>query len=142
MSESDRVFEGSCACGGVRYRAEGPLGEVVHCHCTDCRKRHGAAFATHVGVARERFRFVRGEDLIAIYQTSSGTRRSFCRKCGSKLTSDADSWQEIYLAAGTLDTPLDAPTQMHIFVSSRAAWYEITDDHPRHPAYPVAWTEP
>jgi hypothetical protein len=29
---------GSCLCGGIRYEVDGPLGMVVHCHCSMCRK--------------------------------------------------------------------------------------------------------
>ncbi|OLE66667.1 MAG: hypothetical protein AUG09_06355 [Acidobacteria bacterium 13_1_20CM_2_68_7] len=136
------MLEGSCACGQVRYRATGPLTEMIHCHCSDCRKRHGAAFATHVGVPRERFTFVQGQDMLQLYRSDSGTRRWFCRCCGSKMISEADGWRDTYFTAGTLDTPPAAPAQMHIFVRSKVGWYEIRDGHPQHSTYPIKWDEP
>jgi len=142
VTEGGPIFEGSCACGQIRYRAIGPLTEMIHCHCSDCRKRHGAAFATHVGVPRERFTFVQGQDVLQVYRTGSGTRRWFCPHCGSKIVSEADSWPETYFTAGTLDTPIAAPGQMHIFTRSRVSWYEIRDGQPQHSTYPSEWGEP
>ncbi len=142
MTDDDPIFEGSCACGQIRYRAIGPLTQMIHCHCSDCRKRHGAAFATHVGVARARLTFVQGQDMLQHFRNESGTRRWFCRHCGSKIVSEADGWRETYFTAGTLDTPLAAPAQMHIFVRSKVSWYEICDGHPQHSAYPSEWDEP
>lgn len=138
---SGDIWEGSCACGRVRYRAVGPLSEMIHCHCTDCRKRHGAAFGTHVGVSRSGFTILEGQEAIRIYVTGGEVRRSFCATCGSKIASDSPSWAETYFTAGTLDTPLAGLRQLHIFVRSKAAWYEIADPNPRHAAYPVSWSE-
>ena len=37
---------GSCLCGAVRYEVSDPFEEMHHCHCSKCRKAHGAAFST------------------------------------------------------------------------------------------------
>ena len=142
QSATGQLLSGSCACGQVRYRVMGPLTEMVHCHCPDCRKRHGAAFATHVGVAREQFSIVQGQDVMQSYRTGSGTRRWFCRCCGSKLVSEADDWSDAYVTAGTLDSRVEAPPQMHIFVRSKVGWYDIRDGHPQHATYPIEWGKP
>ncbi len=137
MPGSEPVFEGSCLCGGVRYRIAGLPGEMWHCHCTDCRKTHGAAFGTSVQVDRGRFSVVAGEDLLRTYEAESGTRRRFCGTCGSKIsctiTSEPDS---VYVMAATLDTRLEAKAVAHIFVRSKVPWYEIRDGLPRHATYP------
>jgi len=134
------VWEGSCACGRVRYRAVGPLTEMIHCHCSHCRKRHGAAFATHVGVSKERFAILQGQAAIRVFVTGADARRSFCGDCGSKISSDSPSWDEVYFTAGTLDTPLTGLRQSHIFVRSKVAWHDILDSNPQHATYPVSWS--
>jgi len=137
MSSKEPIYEGECHCGRVRYRILGPLEELSHCHCTDCQKSHGAAFATYAGVPRGRFTFLTGEDQLRTYQAKSGTRRSFCPTCGSNITGESDRWPgEIYVAIGTLTTPPQWKKIVHYFVRSKVCWYNIEDDFLRHAAYP------
>ena len=55
------MFEGRCECGAVRYRVDGPIHDFSHCHCSQCRRLHGAAFATFAGVKLEEFSYKAGE---------------------------------------------------------------------------------
>lgn len=133
MAEKDEAHEGSCCCGRVRFRLQGPFGSFTHCHCTDCRKSHGAAFATYLGVDRARFGFLSGEGEVGGFTTGTGTRRSFCRHCGSSLTSTtAGEPDAIYVAAATLDTPLQRTPEYHIFIRSRVPWLDFRDGLPQH----------
>jgi hypothetical protein len=136
MKEPQESHEGSCLCGRVRYRIEGPLGVMMNCHCTDCRKSHAAAFATYVEVPWSGFRFLKGEDHLTTYRAESGTKRSFCRTCGSIVTcwSDEDKLH-LEISASTLDTPTDRRPEYHIFVRSKASWYDIKDGRPQHKTY-------
>ena len=43
---------GGCLCGKVRYSANGRPAFVGVCHCTDCQKFTGSAFAIVVGVPK------------------------------------------------------------------------------------------
>lgn len=134
---SGKVHEGSCVCGRVRFRVAGPLESMSHCHCTDCRKSHGAAFATYVGVAAERFSVTQGAAEVSGWTTETGTRRNFCRACGSNISCTvAPEPEMIYLAAATFDTPIEIRPGSHIFVRSRVPWYEIQDGLPQHREYP------
>jgi len=133
MLTKQDVHEGSCCCGRVRYRMQGPYGTFTHCHCTDCRKTHGAAFATYLGVAGARFSFLKGEAEIASHTTPTGTRRNFCRQCGSSVTASVASEPEnVYVAAGTLDTPLHQKPEYHIFIRSRVPWLDLGDGLAQH----------
>lgn len=137
MKKDDAIYEGSCCCGRVRFTVRPPFGTFSHCHCTDCRKSHGAAFATYVGVDRPRLAFLQGEGEIAGFTTGTGTRRNFCRHCGSTLTCTVPSEpDEVYLAAATLDTPIPLKPVYHIFVRSQVPWLELKDGLPRHREYP------
>ena len=133
MTTHEEVLEGSCCCGRVRFSLRGPFGSFSHCHRTDCRKSHGAAFASHLGVGRARFRFLPGESEVGDFTTGTGTRRSFCRHCGSSLTGTVKNEpDEIYVAAGTLDTPFRRKAEYHIFIRSKAPWLDLHDGLPQH----------
>lgn len=132
MTAEGKTLDGSCQCGRVRYRVKGEPREMGHCHCTDCRKMHGAAFATYVGVPCSGFAWVQGEDRLTTFKAESGTIRAFCRVCGSSLTSRIDSEPEnIYITAGTLDSPISKRPEYNIWVRSRAPWFEIRDGLPQ-----------
>jgi hypothetical protein len=120
----------------VRYRATGPFLDMLHCHCTDCRKTHGAAFMTSIGVARDRFQVVEGAGALSAFTAPSGTRRSFCGRCGSKIACDNPAWDAVYVPAATLDTILPHQPQAHMYVRSKVAWLDILDDLPRFETAP------
>lgn len=137
MPKDEKVFEGSCLCGAVRYRFTGAPAKMTHCHCTDCRKHGGAAFATFVEVPRGRFAYVAGEKDLTTHRASTGTMRAFCRACGSSIASWTEQDRDfIYLTAATLDTRLERKPDYHIFVRSKVPWLDIRDGLPQHAAYP------
>jgi hypothetical protein len=131
------MIRGSCLCGSVRYEVHGSLGRVSHCHCSMCRKAHGAAFATYSRVESGDFVLVSGAGDIASYQSSPEVTRTFCKRCGSTLqfisTKRPGSFS---LALGTLDDDPGVRASLHIFVGSKAPWFDITDDLPQHAARP------
>ncbi len=134
MTPNDATYEGSCFCGTVRYRVRGRIGPMDHCHCTDCRKSHAAAFATYIEVPLKGFEFLAGGDRLTTYAAATGTSRSFCRTCGSIITC---RWNEkgregLEISASTLDTPCGLRPEAHTFVRSKAEWLDLADDLPRH----------
>jgi hypothetical protein len=138
MAVVTETYEGSCFCRKVRYRVAGALGSMSNCHCTDCRKSHGAAFATYIDVPRRQFAFLQGEDELQTYRAETGTQRSFCRTCGSVVICFTDSDKEMLeVAAATLDTPIHKRPEYHIFVRSKVPWFDIQDGRPQHQTYPV-----
>ena len=76
-------LSGRCLCGGVGFEIAGPLGPVVQCHCSMCRRATGTAFATNASVRSSDFRIVQGAELLSEYESSPGSRRVFCSRCGS-----------------------------------------------------------
>src|SRR4051794_21581900 len=73
---------GSCLCGDVTFTSEGPWLAMYHCHCSMCRKAHGAPYATYLAAARGSVT-VRGEASIGRYVSSPGNERASCKRCGS-----------------------------------------------------------
>jgi hypothetical protein len=131
------MHTGSCLCGAVGYEVRGDLGTAVYCHCSRCRKASGSAFASNVVVAAKDFVVVKGQDSLTTFSTPEGVHRAFCAKCGSPIISRRDSLPDVLrLRLGSLDTPVPAPPSAHIFVGSKAAWWEIRDQLPQHPERP------
>jgi len=127
---------GSCLCGGVRYEIDGPLADVLNCHCSMCRKLHAAAFRTRAKVRSTDWTTVSGQALIKFYESSPGEHKGFCSNCGSSLYTRFDAHPEVLgFPLGTLDTDPGVRPQRHIFVQSKAPWFEITDDLPQHAEY-------
>ena len=133
MDNRSTKLEGSCLCGGIRYEIDGPLGRVVNCHCSMCRKATGAAFRTRARVPTAAFRWVQGEELVSGYDSSPNETRTFCRVCGATLpTFFRDRPGELGLPLGTLDGDPGVRPSAHVWVDSKAPWWTITDDLPRH----------
>jgi len=127
------MIEGECLCGRIRYAVKGDIGQVSHCHCAMCRRIHGAAFATYGAVPRDNFRWLCGSDLVQVYQSSDSMNRTFCSVCGSTLQAILNTEPDVlYLALGTTNGDPECRPALHIFVGSKAPWYEITDDLPQH----------
>ena len=131
------MITGGCLCGSVRYEIRGALKKLVHCHCSMCRKAHGAAFGSYVVLSARDFEMVCGKGDIEAYESSPGVQRTFCRRCGSTLQfRSAKRPDSVELAAGTLDDDPGVKPAYHIFVGSKAPWFEITDGLPQHAARP------
>jgi hypothetical protein len=128
------VIRGSCLCGEIRYEIAGEIHDMQNCHCSMCQKAHGAAFATYAGVDPHDLHFTQGAELISHYQSSSEAKRSFCSRCGSNLLFEPTATpNEAWIAAGGFDSePRERPGH-HIFVASKASWFEISDDLPQLP---------
>jgi len=128
------MHTGSCLCRAVRFEVAGALAPVQICHCGDCRKAQGGAFATNIPVAVADFTLLSGEAEIRAYESSPGKERVFCARCGSPLFSRLNTKPGVVrLRAGTLDEPVDAQVGFHFHVASKASWWPITDDKPCYP---------
>ena len=126
------MIEGGCLCGKVRYAIDGEITEVSHCHCSMCRKMHGAAFVTFGAVQRTDLRWLNGAERVAEYRSSADLIRKFCRHCGSSLLCHSDAEPDVdYIALGTVDGDPGCRPAFHIWVGSMAPWYTITDELPR-----------
>lgn len=123
------MHKGSCLCGAVEYEIDAPLGPIIYCHCSRCRKANGSAFNAVVRVPSSSFRITRGEESLRSYRSDTGLHRIFCSQCGSPVLGKRESTPDVVIVRiGTLDTKLDATVSAHIYVGSKAEWYEIHDD--------------
>ncbi|MBI4692997.1 MAG: GFA family protein [Gammaproteobacteria bacterium] len=126
-------YTGGCLCGAIRYEVEGPLGALVYCHCGQCRKAQGTAFASSAPVPAAQFTLVAGAEHLKCHHATPAKGRYFCAECGSPIYSRLDGGDVLRLRAGSLDGPVPLVPAAHIFTADRANWFEITDTLPRHP---------
>jgi hypothetical protein len=125
-------FTGGCLCGGIRFEVEPPTKWCAHCHCSLCRRAHGAGYVTWFGVARGQFRLDDSEQLLAWYRSTPAARRGFCSRCGSMLFFEGDRWpEERHIVLAVMDGPIDREPQAHVFFDSGAPWVHVADDLPR-----------
>jgi hypothetical protein len=121
-------------CGAVRYRVADEFRYALNCHCSNCRAATGSAFKPFAGIEREKLELTDGADRLLVFgeEQLNDTR---CGVCGSFLYSVVRDGEYIHVALGSLvDAPTLRPTA-HIFVGSKAPWFEITDDLPQHDEY-------
>jgi hypothetical protein len=128
------MIRGSCLCRAIRFEISGGLGRASHCHCSMCRKAHGAAFGSYVGVQNSAMRWLGGVELVARYASSADVTRTFCSRCGSTLQYIHRAQPERFaLALGVLDDDPGVRPALHIFVADKAPWHEIEDRLPQYP---------
>lgn len=129
-------MRGSCLCGAVAWEATSPLEVLHHCHCSRCRKQHGAPFSTFGRFRRDGFRYTRGDDRVKSFRSSEHIERTFCADCGSNLEFRVDLLPDVvWMAAGSFDEETAVRPDAHIFATSKASWFEITDGLPQHEGY-------
>ena len=134
---NEPALSGGCLCGTVRYQIQGRIGPVEHCHCSMCRKAHGAAFSTNTVVPTSALQVVAGAEVISEYESSPNRRKCFCSKCGSQLFIRRVNRPEFTVVTlGTLEGEPTARPERHVFVGSKAPWYTIGDALPQFKVYP------
>jgi len=124
------TINGKCLCGKVRYEVAGPLFNADHCHCSMCRRQHGAAFATYAEFHPGDFKWTSGKGLVKVYETSPGVGWCFCSECGSTLAG-TDKGKVTTVTLGTVEGDPGVKPAAHIFVGSRPRWDVINDDLPQ-----------
>jgi hypothetical protein len=131
------MITGQCACAAVKYQVSGNLKDLCHCHCSVCRRIHGAAFVSWGGVLRDEFEYLSGEDNLRSYPFSEKADSVSCQTCSSVILVDFKPEPHmLYITTGAAEGDLDCSNAFHQFVGSKASWYEITDDLPQYQAWP------
>jgi hypothetical protein len=134
------MIEARCLCGAQVFELEGTLGLMHHCHCGYCRKSHGAAFATMVGVPAAGFRWAK-RGPAGSFESSPGFAREFCAACGTPLPARPPG-DRVFVPAGCLDGDPGVRPVAHIFAGSKASWFDIEDGLPSFEAYPPGFDAP
>jgi len=117
----------------VRFAIELPVRSCGLCHCSICRRAHGAGYVTWVGVPRTQFRFLAGEERLLRYRSSEHGTRSFCGTCGSPMLFESTEFlpDEIGITLANLDGPIGLAPAVHAYFDRKADWVVVNDDLPR-----------
>lgn len=130
------MYTGGCLCGAVRFTITGSIRNIVYCHCSQCRKAQGSAFAANGIVDAQEFRIEKGEGDLSQFESSPGQTRFFCKVCGSPMLSKNTARPgQVRVRLGTIESDITERPQAHIFTSSKANWESITDDLPQYDSY-------
>jgi len=129
-----RMLNGRCECRAVRYRVPDEFLYAANCHCSNCRAGTGSAFKAFAGIEREKLEILEGGETLLVWGDDEGNHTR-CGICGSLLYSVVRDGAYVHVAMGSLvDEPTIRPSE-HIFVGSKAPWFEITDELPQSEEY-------
>lgn len=131
MANEDRIRDGGCMCGALRYRVDGPPRWVLNCHCESCRSQSGAPMVTWTGFLNERFRWTAGAP--KAFASSAGVERLFCADCGTPVVFRSERWaDETHIAVTTLDDPESVTPKAHVHAAEKLSWIHMGDGLPQH----------
>ncbi len=132
------VLHGSCLCNAIAYEASSRFTRVHNCHCSRCRKARAAAHTTNGFLDIADLRFTRGEDHLRIWHLP-GARyfaQSFCARCGSVMPRHDQGRMVAVIPFGSLDSDPGRQADDHVYVGSRAPWYDFSDHLARYDEMP------
>ena len=130
------TLQGQCSCGEVRFAVENTFEYAFYCHCSRCRVRTGSAFAAIAGVSIDKVEVHTGREHLLLEGECSDGYGARCAKCHAFLFAAVRNRQYMHVALGVLGgTPSRLPDH-HIYVGSKAPWFEITDALPQYDQLP------
>ena len=122
------TYQGECFCGQLKFEFDGPSLWCAHCHCTMCRRSHGAPYVTWVGVGEDRFRLTL-DSTLRWFESSADAKRGFCERCGSTLFFASSRWPgEIHIARAAFPGDIDRQPQCHAYWESHVGWSNVDDN--------------
>jgi hypothetical protein len=126
------VYSANCLCGGVRFQILCELEPIQVCHCSQCRKAQGGAFATNTPVKESAFQLDSGAELLRSFEASAGKQRVFCSECGSPIYSKTNAVPGVLrIRAGLINEPIPVRLAAHFYTGSKASWWPINDNLPQ-----------
>lgn len=131
MAKVDLPLEGGCQCGKLRYRVNQPPLMIYCCHCTNCQRISGSAFAISATIFESSFEFTSGEAGKTAWVSDAGNQRYgyICSDCGTRIAHGQEpSIGVLSLRAGSFDDTSWVEPAGHIWTSSAQDWVRFADD--------------
>jgi|SRR5215471_8821764 len=130
-------MEGGCACGEVRYRLRRPPMFVHCCHCLNCQRQTGAAFAINILIESECVESLGREPEPVPAPRSEGEPQQIyrCPECRTAVWSTYGANSVFFVRAGTLDDPSAVTPDVHIYTRSKVPWVTLPPAVPTFTAY-------
>lgn len=120
----------------MQIQISGEISDIIHCHCSLCRKNSCTAFATNGFINAADFEIISGEDNLSIFSFKPGRNRHFCSNCGSPVYSSNEQEPLRYrIRLGILDTDIIERPSSHNFVSSKANWENLDVQLPQYDSF-------
>jgi hypothetical protein len=136
---SEKLQEGGCACRKVRYRIKGPPLIVHACHCRECQRLTGGAFAVNAMIEADRIEPLAGQIEPAPVIGASGKPQTIfrCTDCRVALWSHYPGGGEklCFVRVGTLDEPERLPPDVHIYTATKLPWLTLPAEVPAFEQY-------
>jgi hypothetical protein len=132
------TLEGGCSCGAVRYRLNSAPMFVHCCHCRDCQRQTGAAFALNALIETDRITLLSGKPQPVGMPTDSGRPHHIyrCPTCQIAVWSEYGGLAKLrFVRVGTLDDPDALPPDVHIYTRSKLPWVVLPSGVPAFEAY-------
>ncbi|MCZ2723170.1 GFA family protein [Marinomonas sp. 15G1-11] len=127
------MYLGACLCKAVQIQINGKISNIIHCHCSLCRKNSGTAFATNGFINTVEFSVITGKEVLTRFSPKPGRHRHFCSLCGSPIySSNDDNPSKLRIRLGLIDSDITERPMSHNFVTSKANWEDLDADLPRY----------
>lgn len=135
MSE---LIKGKCLCGKVEYEIENSFSQFYICHCEQCRKITGSAYASNLFGDPRQFNIICGLEKIKRFDHDvRGFTKAFCIVCGSGVPYLNSEGNSIVVPAGTLDGEPKFSKKSVIFHKEKTSWSEQNEIDTYFDGFPV-----
>lgn len=125
MTKVSLPLAGGCHCGALRYQLSAPPVMIYNCHCTNCQKIAGSAFAVSATIPEAAFEFTAGEPKTVEWTSDAGNTRFgwFCGDCGTRIAhGQKPAIGFLSLRAGTFDDTSWVEPAGDIWTASAQGW--------------------
>ncbi|MDR9767893.1 GFA family protein [Shewanella baltica] len=127
------MYKGSCLCGSIQFSLDGSVTDIIHCHCSLCRKASGSAYATNGFITANDLKLTDKGNTLTFYESREGKRKYFCKTCATPIySSNAQSPERYRLRLGSLDSDILERPISHNFVTSKANWENLNAELPHY----------
>ncbi len=129
-------MKGSCLCGTVSYEVNGNISFPRYCHCANCRKFSGTAYAAWGLVRADQFNIATPDARVTKFDSGGGLR-VFCTACGSPLWYEPAGMPQFRgIPLGAIDGAGVPEPTMHLWTRSKVPWVSLDDGLPQHETHP------
>jgi len=131
------MLTGRCACGEISFRLTSDPIFTHCCHCLDCQRQTGSAFAINAIIETDRIEILTGKPEPVRVPTDSGAPHDIyrCPTCHTAVWSDYGMGFALFVRVGTLDLPSAITPDVHIYTRSKQPWVTLPEGVPAFEAY-------
>jgi hypothetical protein len=129
------MIQGNCLCGQIHFEVSEIPGMVFNCHCSRCRKAHGAAFSTQVICSKNTLKFLSGQEHLCEYVVGNIVR-AFCGNCGSRLMNYTTGPEYLSISLSTIEGREELMPVGECFVSEKLRFVHLDQTIAHYPQLP------